>query len=241
MKRLFKQYYNYLLLLLIIIVFSIFIISIFYYNSKHSLQKDITKLNLFNVDTLIIVSHPSDEVLWTSSKLIEDNCLVVCLSCTNNQETKEFIKILNYTDDLYLTLEYPEYKDNTRINWNTYKQDISKDLNKIIKTKNWNIIVTHNPNGEYGNIQHKLISNLVTENTNNKDILYYFQEYHSKRTISNYKDYLIKIDSNKLQTKYNLLSLYNSKDYLIESYSHIIPYEELLPYRKWGELHEETK
>lgn len=241
MKRLFKQYYNYLLLLLIIIVFSIFIISIFYYNSKHSLQKDITKLNLFNVDTLIIVSHPSDEVLWTSSKLIEDNCLVVCLSCTNNQETKEFIKILNYTDDLYLTLEYPEYKDNTRINWNTYKQDISKDLNKIIKTKNWNIIVTHNPNGEYGNIHHKLISNLVTENTNNKDILYYFQEYHSKRTISNYKDYLIKIDSNKLQTKYNLLSLYNSKDYLIESYSHIIPYEELLPYRKWGELHEETK
>lgn len=241
MKRLFKQYYNYLLLLLIIIVFSIFIISIFYYNSKHSLQKDITKLNLFNVDTLIIVSHPSDEVLWTSSKLIEDNCLVVCLSCTNNQETKELIKILNYTDDLYLTLEYPEYKDNTRINWNTYKQDISKDLNKIIKTKNWNIIVTHNPNGEYGNIHHKLISNLVTENTNNKDILYYFQEYHSKRTISNYKDYLIKIDSNKLQTKYNLLSLYNSKDYLIESYSHIIPYEELLPYRKWGELHEETK
>ena len=241
MKRLFKQYYNYLLLLLTIIVFSISIISISYYNSKHSLNKDITKLNLFNVDTLIIVSHPTDELLWTSSRLINDNCLVVCLSCQDNKETKEFIKILNKTDDLYLTLEYPEYKDNNRINWQSYKKDITKKENKIIKTKNWNIIVTHNPNGEYGNIHHRLISNIVTENTNNKDKLYYFQEYHSKKTISNYQDYLLKLDTNTLQTKYNLLSIYNSKDYLIESYSHIIPYEELIPYRKWGELHEETK
>ena len=132
MKRLFKEYHNYLLLLLIIIVFSIILISISFYNSKHSLNKDITKLNLFNIDTLIIVSHPSDETLWSSTRLISDNCLVVCLSCTNNKETTEFIKNLNITNDLYLTLEYPEYKDNTRINWHTYKKDISKDIKKIL-------------------------------------------------------------------------------------------------------------
>lgn len=241
MKRLFKKYPYHLLLLLIIIVFSISLISISIYNSKHQLQRDITKLNLFNVDTLIIVSHPSDEVLWTSSRLISDNCLVVCISCTNNQETTEFIKNLNITDDLYLTLEYPEYKDNTRINWNTYKQDITKDIKKILNTKRWTTIITHNPNGEYGNIHHKLISNIVTENTTNKDILLYFQEYHSKTTISNYYDYLLKLDSNILQTKYQLLSNYNSKNYILDSYSHIIPYEELISYREWGELHEETK
>lgn len=241
MKRLFKEYHNYLLLLLIIIVFSISLISISYYNSKHSLQKNINKLNLFNVDTLIIVSHPSDEVLWTSSKLINENCLVVCLSCTNNKETTEFIKTLNYTDDLYLTLEYPEYKDNTRINWNYYKKDISKNIKKILNNKRWTTIITHNPNGEYGNIHHKLISNIVTENTPNKDILYYFQEYHSKEDISNYYDYLLKLDNNILQTKYKLLSNYNSKKYIQESYSHIIPYEELISYREWGELNEENK
>lgn len=239
MKRLFKQYHNYLLLFLIIAFFSASLISIFHYNSKHSLQKDINKLNLFNVDTLIIVSHPSDEVLWSSTKLINDNCLVVCISCTNNQETTEFIKNINYTKDLYLTLEYPEYKDNTRLNWNTYKSEITKDLQKVINTKRWTTIITHNPNGEYGNIHHKLISNIVTENTSNKDILYYFQKYHSKKDIVNYYDYLLKIDNNLLQTKYKLLSNYNSKEYLIDSYSHIIPYEELIPYRKWGEVNEE--
>lgn len=238
MKRLFKKYPCYLFLL-IIIVFSITIISISYYNSKHQLQRDITKLNLFNVDTLIIVSHPSDETLWSSTKLQNDNCLVVCISCTNNQETTEFIKNINYTNDLYLTLEYPEYNDNTRLNWNLYKSDITKDIQKILSTKKWTTIITHNPNGEYGNIHHKLISEIVTENTSNKDILYYFQEYHSKTTISNYYNYLLKIDNNQLQTKYKLLSNYNSKDYLIDNYSHIIPYEELIPYRKWGELHEE--
>ena len=241
MKRLFKEYHNYLLLLLITIVFSISLISISYYNSKHTIIKDITKLNLFNVDTLIIVSHPSDEVLWTSSELINNNCLVVCISCTNNQETTEFIKNLNYTNDLYLTLEYPEYKDNTRTNWNIYKKDISKDIKKILNTKRWTTIITHNPNGEYGNIHHKLISNIVTENTNNKDILYFFQEYHSKKDISNYYDYLLKLDPNILQTKYYLLSNYNSKDYILDSYSHIIPYEELIPYRKWGEIDEKNK
>ena len=213
MKRLFKEYHNYLLLLLIIIVFSIILISISFYNSKHSLNKDITKLNLFNIDTLIIVSHPSDETLWSSTRLIKENCLVVCLSCTNNKETTEFIKNLNITNDLYLTLEYPEYKDNTRINWHTYKKDISKDIKKILNTKRWTSIITHNPNGEYGNIHHKLISNIVTENTNNKDILYYFQEYHSKKDISNYYNYLFKLDNNLLQTKYNLLSNNNSKNY----------------------------
>lgn len=238
MKRLLNKYLS-IILILSIIVFSILFISI--YNSKNLLKKDITKLNLFNVDTLIIVSHPSDETLWTSTSLISDNCLVVCLSCTNNQETTEFIKNLNITDDLYLTLEYPEYKDNTRINWNTYQKDISKDIKEILNTKRWNTIITHNPKGEYGNIHHKLISNIVTEHTNNKDILYYFQEYHSKQDISNYYDYLLKLDSNLLQTKYKLLSNYNSKDYLIEEYFHIIPYEEIISYRKWGELHEETK
>ena len=55
MKRLFKEYHNYLLLLLIIIVFSISLISISYYNSKHSLIKDITK---FDKEYLIPYNSP---------------------------------------------------------------------------------------------------------------------------------------------------------------------------------------
>ena len=239
MKKLFKKYLLYILSI-IIIVLSIFI-TIFYYYKSNNLQTDITKLNLFNVDTLIIVSHPTDESLWSTTKLIEENCLVVCISCTKNKETTSFIENIKYTNDLYLSLEYPEYKDDTRINWLPYQKEISKKIKDIINTKKWTTIITHNPNGEYGNIHHKIISNIVTENTNKKDILFYFQEYHSKTDISNYYDSLLKIDNNILKEKYKLLSNYNSKEYLLDNYSHIIPYEEFISYRKWEELHEKTQ
>jgi Ca2+/Na+ antiporter len=88
MKRLFTRHHNYIFLL-IIIVFSIALISITLYNNKYKLNRDISKLNLFNIDTLIIVSHPSDETIWASSTLIDENCLVVCISYQNNKETKE--------------------------------------------------------------------------------------------------------------------------------------------------------
>jgi hypothetical protein len=234
MKRLFTRHHNYIFLL-IIIAFSIALISITLYNNKYKLNRDISKLNLFNIDTLIIVSHPSDETIWASSTLIDENCLVVCISCQNNKETKEFINILDKTNDLHLVLEYPEYKNNIRIDWNIHKDKLSKEIQTIIKTKKWNKIITHNPKGEYGNIHHKIINNIVTKNTSNKEKLYYFQEYHSKIEISNYLEYLTKIDDKKLQIKYNLISLYKDKEFLLESYSHIIPYEELISYRKWGE------
>ena len=241
MNKLLKKYRYYCISLFIIIILTITLICLFNYNSKLKVTNNYQDINLFNVDTLIIVSHPTDETLWSSSLLQRDNCLVVCISCgTNKKETTEFVEIMNYTNDSYIILGYPEYKDNSRTNWTPYYQELSTKLNEIINMKKWSIIVTHNSEGEYGNIHHKLINNIVTENTSNKDILYYFNTYHSKSNISNYYDTLIKLDNTSLSNKYKMLSIYKSHDYIVESFSHIIPYEEFISYQEWSALYEET-
>ncbi len=240
MNKLLKKYQTYIIFIIVLI--SISLICIFNYNSKIEVTDNYKNINLFNIDTLIIVSHPSDETIWSSSLLQQDNCLVVCISCgTNNSETTEFIKVLNYTNDSYIILGYPEYTNNTRTNWNTYYQDLSNNLKEIITLKKWSKIVTHNSEGEYGNIHHKLINTIVTTNTPNKDILYYFNTYHSKEEISNYYDTLIKLNNNFLENKYKMISIYDTHDYIEESFSHIIPYEEFISYQEWSELYEETK
>ena len=55
------------------------------------------------------------------------------------------------------------------------------DLDKIINYKNWKMIVTHNPLGEYGHVHHKMTSGMVTELAD-KDVLYYFGYYVSNLT-----------------------------------------------------------
>lgn len=241
MKKLLKKYPLQLFFLSIIIVLCITFIYLSYYNSTHQINKNIKDFNLFNIDNLLIISHPTDETLWNSSNLLKDNYLVVCISCgSNKEETSEFTKVMNYTKDSYIMLGYPEYEKNTRLNWNSNYDKLTNQLEEIINIKRWNIILTHNPYGEYGNSHHKLISNLVTELTPNKDILYYFQEYHSKSSISNYYNTLLKLDDISLNNKYKLISLYNSHNYIETSYSHIIPYEEIIPYRKWGEVDEKN-
>lgn len=242
MNKLLKKYQTYIIVIIIIIFLVITITYTFNFNNKLKVTDNYQNINLFNIDTLIIVSHPSDETLWSSSKLLQDNCLVVCISCgTNKSETSEFIKVLKYTNDSYIILGYPEYTNDSHTSWNVYYQELSDKLNEIINLKKWSTIITHNSEGEYGNIHHKLINTIVTENTPNKDILYYFNTYHSKKDISNYYDTLIKLNNNLLNNKYKLISIYNTHDYIEESFSHIIPYEEFISYQEWSKLYEKTK
>ncbi len=242
MKKLLKKYPLELFFLFIVLILITITITTLYYNSKYQFNNDIKKIDLYNIDNLIIVSHPQDEILWSSTKISKGNNLVVCISCQKYEEdTKNFIKVMKYTNNKFLTLSYPEYKDDTHINWNTYKKDITKDIKTIIEYKNWNSIITHNPNGEYGNIHHKIISKIVTNNTKDKELLYYNNYYYSKKEITNYQNILTKIDTSQLKTKYKLLSFYNNKELILDNYNHILPYEETIPYRKWVIDNEKTK
>ena len=55
-----------------------------YHNYKYEpyvISKDFDKIELDNYDKLMIVAHPDDETLWGGAHLLEDNYLVVCITC----------------------------------------------------------------------------------------------------------------------------------------------------------------
>ena len=38
-------------------------------------------VDLENIDKVMIVAHPDDDMIWGGSHLIDDNYLVVCINC----------------------------------------------------------------------------------------------------------------------------------------------------------------
>jgi LmbE family N-acetylglucosaminyl deacetylase len=225
-------------IILIILVFILLIFKITYdYNNKpYKIDKDFTKIDLNDYDNLMIIAHPKDELLWGGANILKDNYLVVCITCGNDKtRVNEFIKVMKKTNDKYIILGYPEENNGRRDNWETSKDNITKDLDKILKLKKWNKIVTHNPLGEYGHFHHKETSSIVTNLLTNKDKLYYFGKYYNKKTIHKYTNQLIEIDEEYIIPKKSLLGIYKSQDYIQTSFNHMFNYEEWVSYEKWGE------
>ena len=108
-----------ILLILIILLSILLIFKITYdYNYKpYKIDKDFNKLDLKNYDNLMIVAHPKDELLWGGAHLIEDNYLVVCITCgTDKNRVNEFIKVMKKTNDKYIILGYPDEQKGRRDN-----------------------------------------------------------------------------------------------------------------------------
>lgn len=185
---------------------------------------------------LMIVSHPDDEVMWGFSELLNNDYLVVCITCgSNTKRVKEFIKVMEYTNDHYIMLNYPDKVNKERTDWKDDYNYIVNDLERIIDYKDWDIIVTHNPKGEYGHIHHKIISNIVT-NISNKDKLMYFGRYYKKNKVP--KD-LNKIEEDILsKKKYIIDNVYKTQKNVLYGMEHIFMYEDLITYKEWGELYD---
>ncbi len=218
-KKQYKYIYYYIFIIIITII-SIFYLNFVMQNNKYK-----------DINNLIIIAHPGDEVLWSGAALYNDNYLVVCISCGNNiQKDIEFIKVIHKTNNKYLMLNYKEYEDSEQVNWND--QTLYNDLKKIINRKNWSKIITHNPDGEYGNYQHKIISKYVTELSNNN--LYYFNNYHTKKEIKNYYNKLIPITEDELINKENLIRIYSSSKEELAMFNHYYVYEQFIKYNDWS-------
>ncbi len=232
-----KKYLKYIIFIFLLLI--ILVTYLFYYHNTHYITNDFSKINLQDINNLMIVAHPDDELLWGGSHLIDDNYLVVCITCGNNKKrANEFIRLLNYTHDKYIMLGYPDKTNNERDNWQSSIDNIIIDLQEIINLKDWNLIVTHNPNGEYGHLHHKLTSKYVTDIVPNKDNLYYFGEYHSKKNIAKYYSQMIPISDKNLKIKKKLLGFYKSQSFIQTTFDHIYGYEEWIKATKWGNLNE---
>ncbi len=179
-------------------------------------QLDAIDLNGFN--KLMIVTHPEDETVWGGVHLLQDNYLVVCVSCGFKTEKEEnFIKVLEKTNDKVVMLGYSDKYLIRRDYIN-----VKKRIKKILKYKDWDLVVTHNPDGENNNLEHKQVSEIVSGLE--IDNLYYFGKYYNKKQLDK-MDKVTTLKGTFIKEKINtLIKTYNDKS--LNEYKHMFPFEE---------------
>lgn len=240
MKKMTKKIKKYfiLIILLLLSIITILVGGLKYFKDTHTVNKNFDSINLDGVDNLMIVAHPDDELLWGGAHLIKDNYLVVCVTCGPNLvRVHEFVKVMNATNDKYIMLGYPDKTNGERDNWDNYRENISVDLEKIINLKEWNMIVTHNPDGEYGHIHHKMTSSLTTDIVGT-DNLYYFGRYYSKKNIGEYYDEMTPISDKYLSKKKKIVGIYKSQKFIQTMFDHMYGYEDFVSATEWGDTNE---
>lgn len=176
---------------------------------------------------VMIVAHPDDETLWGGANLYKDKYFVVCLTNGHNlYRVKDFRKILTFTKNKGIILDYPDIQGHIIDKWKEFKEGIIKDLKTIISYNNWNKIVTHGPEGTTGHIHHKKISSYITMIAKKKNLLsklYYFGKVYKKGKIPKN---LHRINKTELRYKLKEVSFYKSKAREIHKHwYHMIPYE----------------
>lgn len=215
-------------------------------NTGYLTKSDLDKLNLSSVNNLMIVAHPDDETLWGGAHLIKDNYFVVVLTNSYKEQRKsEFQQVMKQTNDKYIIMSYPDlkntwYDENNNYKysvdtWSTCRTGIQKDLELILNYKEWDTIVTHNPNGEYGHIQHqnisKKVTDIVTKSLSGDQEFYYFGNWYSKK--ANNPD--PKLDDTNYKKKNSLVDVYlPSSPYAIANNRHMVQYENWIKYQDWN-------
>lgn len=187
-----------------------------------------------NIENLVIVAHPDDETFWGGDFISKERSLVLCITNgTNTVRKEEFFHVMKETNNYGIMLEYPDNPRQIQDNWNGVKESIYNDLEYIVKYKSWKRIVTHNPDGEYGHLQHKFTSMMVTNmcvETKKIDNLYYFEKYKTREKV---KDEALVLTTKEIYEKNKLMQMYTSQAYSYQIFKHMSGYEKLIPYKDW--------
>lgn len=222
-----------IIMLFILLLFTVFLVLF----SKTYLRKNgmLRFHDWNNIDNLMIVAHPDDETLWGSEELINNKYLVVCITCgTNKKREKEIEQALKISKDRLIVLGKPDKVKGKRSDWKKNKKQIELELNYVMKKKDWNNIVTHNPDGEYGHIHHKMTNKLVTKvyNKNQNGTLKYFGKYYSKKRIEQNKG-AREIREDIYDTKMEMIDVYKSQSFIKSMFNQMNKYENLVNAEDW--------
>lgn len=182
---------------------------------------------------LMIVAHPDDDALWGGQHLSQGGWFVVCLTNEYNEKRKaEFNHAMDIAKAKRVILSYPDLVNYQRNKWQTCKEGIKNDFDLLMKYKNWDMIVTHNPDGEYGHIHHKMTSSLMTlqaKQDGTFSSLYYFGKFYKK--VPKKENCLEKTEISKKQ---EIVDAYTTQLPAIErNWAQMIPYENWVKASDW--------
>lgn len=219
----------YVVFIVIFVIAILIMLSGMFHNNDKKLSKlDASEYN--DVDSLMIVAHPDDETLWGFKELQTHNCLVVCVTCGSNKVREDEIeRVLKFTDDKLISLGYTDKFLGHRSRWEHEYKRIESDLERIMNLKDWKRIVTHNAEGEYGHIHHKMIHEMLLD-IHPKN-LNYFGKYYTKKRLSHLDEKdteIYKLDDETLNLKRKMLKNYKSQEKVVEVFSHMVPFENMI-------------
>lgn len=205
-------------------------------NEKIPYEEQLRQINLNRIDRIMITAHPDDETIFGGNHLSKSRYLIVCVTAgTNPKRDKELQHLSRRYHDSFITLGYPDKTFGVRNNWKSCYKNINEDLIKILHKKKFKMVVTHNPDGEYGHIHHKMISKMVTKIASKSNMkLYYFNHYYTKRQLKNLP---LESQLSKQASRQKLLNLneyYTSQKKVIQHLKHILPYEQFISQKEWS-------
>lgn len=157
---------------IILIIIAIILLCIYYFLFIRKLYSSSYKIirNKDNINKLMIVAHPDDELIFGGRELIcEPGWKVICVTnatlksnykldpYSTNIREDEFISVMNALDCAYEMWDYESFLFNA--NWD--ETQFMNDLIRVINERDYKKIVTHNLQGEYGHVQHRKISKMI--------------------------------------------------------------------------------
>ncbi len=112
------------------------------------------------MNNLVIVAHADDEILNMGGTLHQwknEYWKIVCVTKDiehgRDPQFTEVCEMLG-ADGIILG-----YEMGLKVKWDN--RSVAKELDKVLKEKEWDRIFTHNVNGEYGHAQHKQLHKIV--------------------------------------------------------------------------------
>lgn len=181
---------------------------------------------------LMIVAHPDDETLWGSHELYKEKYLVVCVTCgTSKSRVKEFSDVMSLSNDDYIMLGYPDLVKGKKSDWSKDWDDINYDIERIVSAKDWDLVVTHNPLGEYGHIHHKMTNEIVTEYADHSK-LSYFGKFYWGKIPEKEKKYVLSADEYNFKNNV-LIPVYKTQVGAINNLRNMVHYESWITYDEW--------
>lgn len=147
----------------------------------------------------MIVSHPDDEALFGGAELLSHpkEYKVIALDHYNDHvRQKEFINSMNF-----IGIKEYEHWTGFKGGEDYNKEELQKELIRVLKERDYKKIVTHNKEGEYGHPRHRachnLLANLASKN------LWCFDKGK-------------KLEKKMIQKKSELLKIYASQQKILE-------------------------